>query len=261
MLKAFFALWRHCLCVCVLMVLAYAPATAHSQPLTVFAAISLKEALDAQLARYRAATGQTVAVSYAASNVLAKQIEAGAPADIFISADEEWMNYLAQRQLIRTGSQVNLLSNRLVLIAPAKSTHALRLVPRVDLAAALGNERLAIANPQAVPAGRYAQAALQGLGAWDAVKSKLATGDSVRAALMLVARGEAPLGIVYATDARAEPRVRVLDTFDAALHPPIRYPAAITAQSKHAKAQDLLAALQTPDALKLWQSLGFITAY
>jgi len=196
-------------------------------------------------------------VSYAASSTLAKQIEHGAPADLFISADLDWMDYLAQRELIAAATRTNLLGNTLVLVAPADSTTALEIAPHFPLAAALGGGRLVTGDPAHVPVGLYAKAALQKLGVWDDVAPRLAPADSVRAALLLVARREAPLGIVYRTDALAEPRVKVIATFPADSHPPIVYPAAITAESKNPSAAALLAFLKSSAARRIFERHGF----
>ena len=169
----------------------------------VFGAASLKEALDAAARSFESASGHRVSVSYAASNALARQIENGAPADLFISADTDWIDYVERKSLVAPGTRRNLLANDLVLIAPAASTIQLKLAPGVNVAQALGNKRIALANPDAVPAGKYAKAALTALGAWPAVAGKVAAVENVRAALALVARGEAPLGAVYRTDALA----------------------------------------------------------
>ncbi len=225
---------------------------AQASPLVIFAAASLKTALDEIL------TGQGVRVSYGASSLLARQIEQGAPADLFFSADLDWMDYLAGKGLIRTGSRIDLLGNRLALIAPKNAPHALRLVPGVDLSKALGwDGRLAIANVEAVPAGKYGRAALQWLGAWEAVRSRLAQTDNVRAALALVARGEAPLGVVYATDAVAESAVQVLDLFPKDSHRPIIYPVAITQGSRHPGAASMIDRLRGPAAQKIFEAQGF----
>ena len=206
-----------------LALLAAAPAVLAAQ-LTVFAAASLKEALDAVAQDYEADTHDHVVISYAGSTVLARQVEAGAPADLFLSADSEWVDYLEKRGLTVGGSRRDLLGNDLVLVAPAETVPSLGLVRGIDLAAALGDRRLAIANPDAVPAGKYGKAALESLGAWTSIEKRIAPTDNVRAALLLVARGEAPLGVVYRTDALAEPRVRIVDAFPASSHPPIVYP-------------------------------------
>ncbi len=200
--------------------------------LLIFAAASLAGALDEADGAFTAQTGVKVKASYAASSVLAKQIEAGAPADLFFSADSEWIDYLQERGLLRPNSRRNVLGNALVLIAPADSPVQLRIASGFDLAGALGGGRLATADPDSVPAGRYAQAALTRLGVWAQVSAHLARAENVRAALEYVARGEAPLGIVYRTDALAEKRVRVVAVFPADTHPPIVYPLALTVQAR-----------------------------
>jgi len=225
--------------------------------ITVFAAASLKEALDAQAKQFEARTGDKLVVSYAASNALAKQIESGAPADVFISADLDWMDYLDTRMLLAPKSRIELLRNRLVLVAPADSNITLPIAPGFPLAGALGTQRLAIANPDSVPAGKYAKGALQSLGVWDAVAGKVARTENVRAALVLVARGEAPLGIVYATDAAAEPKVRVVGTFAESTHPPIVYPAAMVSGTRPPAAAALVAYLASPAARPTWERYGF----
>jgi molybdate transport system substrate-binding protein len=225
---------------------------------TVYAAASLKESLDELTRQFARQAGGKVRVSYAASSTLARQIEKGAPADLFISADLEWMDYLQQRKLLRAGTRVNLLSNRLVLIAPADSKVKLAIAPQFSLAAALGKDRLAMADPASVPAGKYGKAALQALGVWDAVASRLAPGENVRAAMVLVARGEAPFGIVYSTDAIAERKVRLIGEFPAHLHPPIVYPAAMLADSRSKSAEALLRFLRSAEARAVWKKLGFV---
>jgi molybdate transport system substrate-binding protein len=188
--------------------------------------------------------------------VLAKQIEAGAPAGVFVSADPEWMDYLAQRGLIEAGSRRDLLGNRLVLIAPADSRVMLRLTPGAPLAAALGGGRLATGDPDAVPAGRYAREALIALGLWNKVSSRLVRAENVRAALEYVARGEAPLGIVYRTDALADKRVRIVDTFAADSHEPIIYPLALTVHAGAAAAR-FATFLESPAARQIFARYGF----
>lgn len=191
---------------------------------TVFAAASLKDALDAAARGFEAASGHRVVVSYAASSALARQIEAGAPAELFLSADIDWVDYVHSKGLVAPGSRRDLLGNELVLVAPTGSHMQVKLAPGVNLATLLGDRRLALANPEVVPAGKYAKAALTSLGAWSAVQGKVAAAENVRATLALVARGEAPLGIVYRTDAMAEKAVRIVDTFPAGSHPAIVYP-------------------------------------
>jgi molybdate transport system substrate-binding protein len=200
--------------------------------LTVYVAASMTNAMQEIADRYRRETGTAIKLSPGASSALARQIEAGARADLFVSADQQWMDYLADRRLIVAASRRDIAGNRLVLIAPADSKVALRIAPGFALAAALGKGRLAIADPSSVPAGRYAQVALVRLGVWDSVASRLANADNVRAALAFVARDETSLGIVYATDAQIEPRVRVVDTFPAQLHAPITYPAALPVEAR-----------------------------
>ena len=195
--------------------------------LTVFAAASLTNVLQEAGDAYTAQTKQPVRFSFAASSALARQIESGAPADVFVSADQDWMDYLQARDLVAAATRVNVAGNELVLVAPADSTLRLKVAPGFGLAAALGEGgRLATGDPASVPVGRYARAALTRLGVWASVEKRIAATDNVRTALAFVARGEAPLGIVYATDARVEPRVRVVDVFPAASHDPIAYPAA-----------------------------------
>lgn len=232
------------------------PASA-SEKVTVFAAASLKTALDEVSAAWKARTGRETANAYAASSALAKQIESGAPADIFISADLDWMQYLADRKLITEGTEVRLLGNALVLVAPAASTAAVTIAPGFDLAGLLKGGRLAVADVKAVPAGRYAKAALQKLGAWQGVENRLAQAENVRAALKLVSTGEAPAGIVYRTDAREDENVKVLDTFPTDSHPPIIYPAARLAASSNADAGAYLQFLKSPAALDVFRAHGF----
>ena len=233
-----------------------APA-AHAQGALVFAAASLKEALDEVAASFAAGRAGRVDVSYAASSALARQIERGAPADVFISADTEWADYLDKRGLTAPGTRRNLLANDLVLVAPAASAVRVKLAPGVDIAAALGGRRLAMADPGSVPAGKYGRAALTSLGAWKGVEAKVAGAENVRAALALVARGEAPLGIVYRTDAMAEKRVRIVDTFPPASHPPIVYPMAILRRSSSPVALAFEGYLTTPEARAIFERFGF----
>jgi molybdate transport system substrate-binding protein len=223
----------------------------------VFAAASLKDALDAINAAWSKESGKSAVISYAGSSVLAKQIEEGAPADVFISADLDWMDYLAKRNLIKPGTRFNLLGNTLVLIAPKDSSLEAKIVPDFPLAALIGDGKLAMANTESVPAGKYGKAALTKLGIWDSIKDKIAQAENVRAALLLVSRGEAPLGIVYATDANADPNVKVLGTFPADTHKPIVYPAAVLAKSRSADAQAFVTFLKTDTAHKLFQDQGF----
>lgn len=234
------------------------PIAAQEKKITVFAAASLKNALDDVNKAYMAGTGGKVVVtSYAGSNALAKQIEEGAPADIFISADLAWMDHLEEKKLIIDGTRSSLLGNRIVLIAPKSSSAAVRLEQGVDLTAALGDGRLAMANTDSVPAGKYGKAALEKLGAWDSVKKKIAQAENVRAALLLVSRAEAPFGIVYKTDAASDPDIRIVDTFPAGTHPPIVYPAAVVAASTNADAQAYLKFLRSPQAVAAFEKQGF----
>lgn len=225
--------------------------------LLAFAAASLTDVLGELSAAWTRRSGVAVKPSFAASSVLARQIEAGGAADVFVSADEQWMDYLARRGLVETATRRDLARNRLVLIAPADSALALEIQPGFDLAGALGRDRLATADPDTVPAGRYARAALVSLGAWDAVANRLARADNVRGAMMFVARGEAPLGIVYATDALADRKVRIVGTFPERTHAPITYPgAAVTGARREAAA--FLAFIGGPDAAATWKKYGFL---
>lgn len=222
----------------------------------VFAAASLQTVLDGLIGPAQRATGVRMRVSYAASSSLARQIESGAPAGVFISADLAWMDYLTTRKLVRADSRVNLAGNRLVLISSRTQPVALRIAPGFPLANALGRNRLALANPDAVPAGRYAKEALTNLKVWDSVSSRIAATENVRAALALVARGEAPLGVVYATDAKAAPGVVVVDTFMESLHAPIVYPAALLPEAGQAAAK-LLEFLTSDTARREFLAQGF----
>jgi len=230
---------------------------AYAADAMVFAAASLKEAMDDQARQFEAGTGNKVTIVYGASNALAKQIEAGAPADIFLSADREWMDYLDQRHLLAPGTRYSLLRNTLVLIAPASSKSTLKIGPNFALAAALGQGKLAMANPDSVPAGKYGKAALEKLGVWSGVEKQVARAENVRAALVLVARGEAPFGIAYSTDALADKGVRVVDTFPPDSHPAIVYPAAAIATAKSSSAKLLLDYLRSPAARPAWEKYGF----
>ena len=239
---------------------AAAPLAAGAQggSLVIFAAASLKNALDEIAAAWTKVSSKPVPrISYAASPALARQIEQGAPADLFISADTDWMDYAAQRNLIRADTRVNLLGNSIVLIAPRDSATAVEVKPGVDLAKPLGSGRLAMANVDAVPAGKYGKAALEKLGAWQGVKDRLAQAENVRAALLLVSRGEARMGIVYRTDAASDRAVRVLDAFPGHTHPPIVYPVAVTAGSTHVDAEPFVAFLRSAAARPIFEKQGF----
>jgi molybdate transport system substrate-binding protein len=222
----------------------------------VFAAASLKTALDATEPVCRESAGVTFRASYAATSALARQIEAGAPADLFISADLEWMDYAETHGLVRAGTRVNVAGNELVLVAPAGRRPDLWIAPGFALADALGDGRLAVADPATVPAGKYARAALESLGVWESVAGRLAPAENVRAALLLVGRGEAPLGIVYRSDAAAEPAVAIVGEFPADTHPPIVYPAALT-RAAGDEAGRLLACLSSPAAQAVFARWGF----
>lgn len=228
-------------------------------PITVFAAASLKESMDAAAARYRQDTGQPVRVSYAASSALARQIGQRAPADVFVSADLEWMDWLQARDLIDIPSRRVLLGNTLVLVAPADSAaQPMALARGTDLLPLLGARgRLSLALTASVPAGKYARAAFESLGQWPGLQPRVAESDSVRSALTLVARGEAPLGVVYGSDAKAEPRVKVLATFPADSHPAIVYPVARVAASRHPQADAFVRWLDGEAASAIFRAHGF----
>lgn len=233
------------------------PAAAREKSITVFAAASMTNIVKDLNAILERNTGIKASGSYASSSALAKQIESGAPADIFISADAAWMNYLQQRNLIKKGTRFDLAGNRLVLIAPKGSTLGEQTVgPGFDLAGLAGSGRIAVGDVKSVPVGRYAKAAMEKLGAWKAVEPKLAMAENVRVALLLVTRGEAPLGIVYATDAAVEPGVKVIGRFPADSHPPIAYPAAATATAKP-EAGAYLKLLNSGTALVGLEKYGF----
>lgn len=225
---------------------------------TVFAAASLSEALDEQVKLFQAATGNSVTVAYGGSNALARQIEAGAPAALFISADDDWMDYLDRRRLLVPNSRADLLSNELVLIAPASSQTTLRIAPGFDLAAALGNGKLAMADPGGVPAGKYGRQALEALGIWSSVQNQVVRTENVRTALALVARSEAAYGIVYRTDAMAAKAVRVVDAFPQSTHARIVYPVALVAPNESPAANALLDFLGSNSARLTWRKYGFI---
>jgi len=233
------------------------PARAQSGDLVVFAAASLKNALDAVNAQWQKETGKKATVSYAASSTLAKQIEQGAPAQMFISADLDWMDYVAQKNLIKPDTRSNLLGNRIVLIAPKEKARPVEIKAGFDLAKVLGDGRLAMANVDAVPAGKYGKAALEKLGTWASVSSKVAQAENVRAALLLVSRGEAPAGIVYQTDAAADANVKIIGVFPVDTHPRIIYPIALTANAAHPDAAAFLAYIKSAKAKPLFEAQGF----
>lgn len=245
---------RRALVVCFALLLASVPAFAAG--LTVFAAASLSDVLQDIGKSYQAKTGHTASFSFAASSALARQIEASPGADIFISADSDWMDYLDKKNLVQHVTRRNLLGNDLVLIAPAGAKVSLKIAPGFDLKGALGTGRLAIADPASVPAGKYGKASLTALGVWDSVSGQLAPAENVRVALAYVARGECPFGIVYRTDALAEPRVQIVGLFPAASHPAIVYPAALTKDAKPLAAE-FLDYLKSAPAEAAFHKAGF----
>jgi molybdate transport system substrate-binding protein len=232
------------------------PAHAQGGDLIVFAAASTKNALDAVHARWQRETGRSAKISYAASSALAKQIEGGAPAQIYISAEIRWMDYVAKKGLIKPETRSNLLGNRIVLIAPKDKATPVDIKPGFDLAKVIGDGRLAMANVESVPAGRYGKASLERLGVWASVAGRLAQADNVRGALLLVSRGEAPAGIVYQTDGAAEQRVAIIGTFPESTHPPIVYPIALTTGAG-AGAAAFLAYIKSAEARPLFEAEGF----
>jgi len=231
-------------------------ADAPRQPLLVFGASSLTNVLDEIGAAYTRETGQVVKFSYAASSVLAKQVEAGAKADVFFSADTEWMDYLQSRNLVDKTTRKELLGNRLVLVAPVASAVQLKIGPNFPLAATLGKGRLATGDPDSVPVGKYARTALTSLGVWNDVADKLVRAENVRSALAFVARGEAPLGIVYETDAKVDKNVRVVDVFPASSHQPITYPVAATIDAQPGAAK-FVTYLRGETAAAAFKKYGF----
>jgi len=232
------------------------PAAA-ADKVTVFAAASMKNALDAANAEWQKETGNETAVSYAASSALAKQIEAAAPADLFISADLAWMDYVAEKKLIKEDTRSNLLGNRIVLVAPKDKAETVDIKEGFDLAGLVGDGKLAMGAVDSVPAGKYGKAALEKLGVWSSVEGKVAGAESVRAALALVSRGEAPYGIVYQTDAAADPGVAIVGTFPEDSHPPIIYPVAILADSQSPAASAYLDFLKSDKAAPFFTEQGF----
>jgi molybdate transport system substrate-binding protein len=232
-------------------------AKAEDGKIIVFAAASLKGPLDDAAAAFKAKKGGDVAISYAGSSALAKQIESGAPADLFISADLDWMDHVEKAKQVKDGTRSNWLGNTLVLVAPADSAAALKIAPGFDLAGAVGDGKIAMADVKAVPAGKYGKAALEKLGVWANVEGKVAQAENVRAALALVATGEAPFGIVYQTDANADPKVKVIDTFPEDSHKPIIYPIAQLTGSTASLAADFLSFLKSPAATALFEKAGF----
>jgi molybdate transport system substrate-binding protein len=225
---------------------------AHAQAPTVLAAASLKDALDEVASSYPTRP----VIAYGSSAALARQIENGAPADIFISADLDWMDYVEKKGLLAAGTRRNLLGNRLVLIAPARQPVKLQPAPGFPIAKALGSGRIALADPNSVPAGKYARAAFEKLGVWDQVAPRVAAAENVRAALALVSRGETPLGVVYQTDANAERGVAVAGVFPADTHPPIIYPVAALKSAREGTAK-FLEFLSRPRSRAIFEKHGF----
>jgi molybdate transport system substrate-binding protein len=231
---------------------------AADESITVFAAASLKNALDDADAVFSKATGIKVTASYASSSALVKQIEQGAPADIFISADLQWMDYAAEHKLIKLDTRVNLLGNRLVLIAPKDSRlDKVEITRGFDIAKLAGDGRIAVADVRAVPAGLYAKAALDSLGAWAKAEPKLAMAENARATLAFVARDETPIGIVYETDAKIEPKVKIVGVFPERSYPPVTYPVAATTASKSEAVARYLDFLRTGAAKAIFEKYGF----
>lgn len=249
---------RQCLFTLLAALLMQAPVHAAERGPLVLAAASLQEALSDAARAWAARRHAAPVLSFASSSVLARQIEAGAPADLFISADNEWMDYVAGKGLIRPGSRALLLSNQLVLVAPAGSRAALTIGRNFPLARALGNGRLAMGDPDAVPAGKYGKAALTALGVWAGVEGKVARADNVRGALALVERGEAPFGIVFATDARASAKVRVVGAFPANTHPPILYPVATLKSATNPDTEAFRRFLLSREGKAIFARRGFV---
>ena len=241
-----------------LMLLSGSVASLASEKVTVFAASSLKDALDAVNASWKADAAKEAVVSYAASSALAKQVEGGAPADVFISADLSWMTYLTDRNLVTPATEVKLLGNRIVLVTSKASKAELKIEQDFKLADFIGDSKLAMANVESVPAGKYGKAALEFLGVWTSVEGKVAQAENVRAALKLVSTGEAAAGIVYATDALADDTIKVIGTFPEESHPPIVYAAAITAASRNPDAAEFITYLQSDKAQAIFEDAGFI---
>lgn len=229
---------------------------AQAAGITVFAAASLTDALNDVGKAYKAKTGNDVVFSFAASSALAKQIEASGGADAFVSADNDWMDYLDKKGLIAAGSRRNLLGNHLVLIAPVADSPSITIAPKFDLAGALHGGKLSVADPASVPAGKYAKAALTALGVWDSVAGKLVPAENVRVALSYVSRGEAPLGIVYTTDAMSDHGVHIVGTFPENTHAPIVYPVGLVKDGKP-EAKAFVAFLSGPEAKAIFEKGGF----
>ncbi|MDZ7895164.1 MAG: molybdate ABC transporter substrate-binding protein [Sphingobium sp.] len=250
-------LLRRCFALLLLLLASLSPAQAQPRGPVVLAAASLQEGLSEAADRWAALGHARPVLSFAGSSALARQIAAGAPADLFISADEEWMDYVAARKLLRPGSRAAFLSNRLVLIAPVDSRLRLAIGRGFPIARALGTGRLAMADPAAVPAGKYGRAALTKLGVWPGVAGRIASAENVRAALALVERGEAPLGIVYATDAKASAHVRIVGVFPTTSHPPILYPMALLRAARNRDADAFRRFLLSPQGKAIFVRHGF----
>jgi molybdate transport system substrate-binding protein len=239
--------------------LAAIPAAAQGKGPLVLAAASLQESLTEVSGLWAGQHHPAPVLSFAASSALARQIQAGAPADLFVSADEPWMDAVAAKGLIRRGTRVSFLTNRLVIVALASSQRQFTIRPGFPLAQALGNDRLAMADPDAVPAGKYGKAALTALGVWPAVSGHIAIAENVRAALALVERGQTPYGIVYETDARASKAVHIVGVFPAASHPPITYPLALLTTARNKDAEGFRQFLLSPQAKAVFRRYGFGT--
>ena len=237
--------------------LGLSPARAAPRPPLVLAAASLQEAMNAAADGWAAKGHTRPVVSFAGSSALARQIAAGAPADMFVSADEAWMDYLAGRGLLRKGTRTSFLANDIVLIAPRTSKLKLDLGKGSDIAGALGKGRLAMANPDAVPAGRYGKEALTSMGQWDKLSGRVASAENVRVALALVSRGETPLGVVYATDAMQDKGVRVVGVFPRSSHKPISYPLALLAKSDSREAEGFRRYLLSDEGRRIFARFGF----
>lgn len=242
-----------------LLLIALGATPALAAPPLVLAAASLQESLTAAADSWVAKKHARPTLSFAASSALARQIDAGAPADLFISADEPWMDDVARHGLIKPGTRVSFLANRLVLVAPAASARPVAIRPGFPLAKLLGDDKLAMAEPGSVPAGKYGKEALTRLGVWDAVARKVASGDSVRAALALVERGEAPYGIVYATDALASKGVKIVGVFPERSHAPITYPVALLTAATSADAEAFRRFLISGAGKAIFKKYGFAT--
>jgi molybdate transport system substrate-binding protein len=227
-----------------------------NQPLLIFAAASLTDAITEIDAGFSKETGIAIKPSFAASSVLAKQIEAGAPADVFFPADEDWMDYLEKHVLLSAGTRRDVLANQLVLVAPADSSASVKISSGASLLAGIGDSRIATGDPDSVPVGKYAKAALTTLGVWDQLAPRLVRAESVRSALFYVAHGEAPFGIVYLTDAKVEKKVKLLDTFPESTYPPIRYPVALTAKADP-RARRFVNYLTSKSASTVFEKYGF----